>query len=217
MKKIGILLTALTLGGCVSVRSVPTPPGALDSLHGRHLTVVTYQKPDFAAQTYGKAALGLLGAAAMITDGNAIIADNQVPDPALRISTDLASALATDIGASETARLADRNTKGDTEDLLSSDVQHNGVVLDVETINWLFVYYPLDWTHYRILMTARARIIDAQSGKRLAQAPCTYLSDDKSPPTYDELLANHAARLKAMLAAGSQSCLSKMSKDLLGG
>src|SRR5579872_389729 len=136
MKKIGVLVAVLALGGCVSVRSVPTPSGALDSLRGRPLTVVTYKKPDFAAQTYGKAMLGGIGAVAAISDGNAIIAGNQVPDPAIQISASLAQSLASSISASGTTALVDRDTKGDTEELLSSDVKHNGVVLDVETINW---------------------------------------------------------------------------------
>lgn len=216
MKKISVLMAALCLGGCVSVRSVPTAPGVLDSLHGRLITVVTYKKPDFAAQTYGKAMLGGLGAVAVITDGDAIIADNQVPDPAVAISARLAEKLAPAIAASSTVTLSDRDAKGDTEEALSNDVKHEGVVLDVETINWSFIYFPLDWTHYRIMLSARARLIDAQTGKRLAQAPCIFLSDEKSPPTYDEMLADSAARLKSMIADAGQSCLVKMSKDLLG-
>ena len=96
--------------------------------------------------------------------------------------------------------------KLDDEASLSRDAGHKGVVLDVETINWMFIYFPLDWSHYRIMYVARARLIDANTGKRIAQAPCTYKSDDKTPPTYDQMLADKAALLKTMLAAAANSC-----------
>lgn len=38
-----------------------------------YLTVTSRQKPDFSAMTAGKATFGLLGAAAMIFEGNSII------------------------------------------------------------------------------------------------------------------------------------------------
>ena len=218
MKRMALFLASLMLGGCVSTRSVPTPSGALDHFQGQSLTVVTYKKPDFSAQTYGRAMIGgLIGAGVMISEGDALIAQNNVPDPAVQVSETLASRLKARMASVNVNRLADQDTKGDTEEVLSADAGHAGLVLDVETINWMFLYYPLDWTHYRVMMTLRARLIDAESGKRLSQAPCTYLSDDKSPPDYDHLVAERAAVLKTMLAAGADVCVGKMTAGLLGG
>jgi hypothetical protein len=218
MKKLLVLLGAVLLGGCVSTREVATPAGVLESLRGRTLTVATYKKPDFSAMTYGRAMIGgLIGAGVMLSEGNAVIAQNDVPDPAQAVAAKLAPMLSAKLMAPGVNFLKDRDAKGDTEDVLSAAVNQNGVVMDVETINWSFLYYPLDWTHYRVVMVMRARIIDAQSGKRLAQAPCQYLSNENSPPTYDEMLADHAAKLKSMLAAGAEICAAGMMKTLLDG
>src|SRR5689334_12375484 len=84
MKKLVILAGALALGGCMSVKPVSAPASAVDALQGQNLTTVTYVRPDFAAMTYGKAAIGgLLGGAVMISDGNAIVKENDIKDPVL--------------------------------------------------------------------------------------------------------------------------------------
>ncbi|HWM62239.1 MAG TPA: hypothetical protein VNN98_08795, partial [Rhizomicrobium sp.] len=102
----------------------------------------------------------------------------------------------------------------DDEASLSKDAANKGVVLDIETINWMFVYFPFDWSHYRVTVVARARLIDANTGKRIAQAPCQYQSEEKTPPTYDQMLDNKAALLKSMLEAAADSCADKMAKSL---
>jgi hypothetical protein len=195
MKQIVCLMAALALGGCASVKPEQAPSEAVDALKGQPLTAVTYTRPDFSAMTYGRAAIGgLIGGAVMISEGNAVVKDNDIPDPAVAIAA--------------------RPAKLDDEVSLSRDAGHKGVLLDVETINWMFVYYPLDWTHYRIMYVGRARLIDANAGKRIAQAPCVYQSDDKTPPTYDQMMADKAALLKNMLAAAADSCVDKMSRTL---
>ena len=215
MKKMVLLAGAFALGGCVSVRPVQAPVDAVDALKGQPLTTVTYVKPDFAAMTYGRAAIGgLIGGAVMVSEGNAVVKDNEIPDPALRIEPKLSALVSERLAASGVTRIADRAAKLDDEDSLSRDAGHKGVILDIESINWMFVYFPFDWSHYRVMYTARARLIDANTGKRIAQAPCQYKSDDKTPPTYDEMLDNKAALLKTMLATAADSCAETMSKSL---
>jgi len=215
MKKIVLLVCAFALGGCMSVKPVQAPAEAVEALKGQPLTTVTYVHPDFAAMTYGKAAIGgLLGGAGMVSDGNTIVKENEIPDPALRIEPKLTALVGERLKVSGTTKIADRAAKMDDEESLSKDSGHKGVVLDVESINWMFVYFPFDWTHYKIVYTARARLIDANTGKRIAQAPCQYQSEDKAPPTYDHLLDNKAALLKTMLAAAADTCADTMAKSL---
>jgi hypothetical protein len=214
MKKTMWLLAIFALGGCMSVRPVQAPAGAVAALNGQPLTSVTYTRPDFSAMTYGKAAFGLIGAGLMISEGNAVVKDNDLPDPSLRIEAKLTERLADHLKASGATKIAGRPAKLDDEASLSRDAGSKGVILDVETINWMFVYYPLDWSHYRIMYVGRARLIDANTGKRIAQAPCTYQSDDTAPPTYDQMLADKAARLKTMFAAATDFCADKMAGDL---
>lgn len=199
----------------MSVKPVQAPADAIDALQDQPLTVVTYVRPDFAAMTYGKAAIGgLLGGAMMISDGNTIIRENEIPDPALRMETKLAAVVAGRLKASGSTRIADRLAKLDDEASLARDAGQKGVILDIETINWMFVYFPFDWTHYRVLIAARARLIDANTGKRIAQAPCQYQSEEKTPPTYDQMLENKAALLKTMLAAAADTCTDRIAATL---
>ena len=165
--------------------------------------------------TYGRAAIGgLIGAGVMISEGNAVVKDNDIHDPAIEIAPKLTALVADRIKAMGTSTIAGRPAKQDDEASLSATVGKTGVILDVETINWMFVYYPLDWSHYRITYVGRARLIDAASGKRIAQAPCMYQSDDKAPPTYDQMLADRAALLKTMFAAATDFCAAKMADGL---
>lgn len=215
MKKMVLLVSAFVLGGCMSVKPVQAPADAVDALKGQPLTSVTYVKPDFAAMTYGKAAIGgLIGGAVMVSDGNTIVKENDIPDPALQIEPKLTALVTERLKASGATKVAGRAAKLDDEQSLSKDAGHKGVVLDVESINWMFVYFPFDWTHYRVVYTARARLIDANTGKRIAQAPCEYKSEDKEPPTYDQLLDNKAALLKTMLVTAADTCADKMAKSL---
>jgi hypothetical protein len=215
MKRIIWLASALALGGCMSVKPVQAPAEAVDALKGQPLTAVTYVRPDFAAMTYGKAAIGgLIGGAVMVSDGNAIVKENEIPDPVLRIEPKLTALVAERLKATGTTKIANRAAKLDDEASLSKDTGNKGVVLDIESINWMFVYFPFDWTHYRVVYTARARLIDAGSGKRIAQAPCEYKSEDKVPPTYDQMLENKAELLKTMLVTAADTCAETMAKTL---
>jgi hypothetical protein len=215
MNRILCCLGAFALSGCMSVKPVQAPADAVNALQGQPLTVVTYVRPDFAAMTYGKAMIGgLLGAGLMISDGNTVVRENDIPDPALAIETKLTPLIADRLKASGTTRIADRDAKRDDEASLSKDAGSKGVVLDIETINWMFVYFPFDWSHYRVMVVARARLIDANIGKRIAQAPCQYKSEDKTSPTYDQMLDSKAALLKTMLAAAGSFCADTMAKSL---
>jgi len=199
----------------MSVKPVQAPASAVDALQGQNLTSVTYVRPDFAAMTYGKAAIGgMFGGALMVSDGNQLVRENGLKDPALTIEPKLTVLVTERLKAAGTTKVADRAAKLDDEASLSKDVGKKGVVLDVETVNWSFVYFPLDWSHYRVIYVARARLIDANTGTRIAQAPCEYKSDDKTPPTYDQMLDNKAALLKDMFAKAADVCAEQMAKSL---
>jgi len=126
----------------------------------------------------------------------------------------LTAAVSERLKPSGTARIANRSGNLNREDALSRDAGAKGVILDIQTVDWNVIYFPFDWTHYQLRYTARARLIDANTGKRIAQAPCQYKSQDKEPPSYDQMLENKAARLKAMLAAAADTCAGKMAQAL---
>jgi hypothetical protein len=222
MNKGFVVLAALALGGCVSMKSAPISGEALKPYQGQSLTIITYKKSDFVAMTQTIALSsglfgaigGLVGGSIAVENGNKLVSDDNIPDPALDISTRLSPDVRDALKPSNEKTLSGTDTKMVDEAALSKLAGNSGLVFDVQTVNWSFIYLPFS-THYRVAMAMRARLIDAGAGKRIAQAPCAYVSDDPNPPTYDEMLDDHGTKLRAMLQTATESCFDTIHKALL--
>lgn len=211
------------LAGCAA-KPITLPAASAPALKGKLLTPVTYPKvPTFREMTPMKAGLAGLGGAvgglamaAMDMSGKALVAGNAVEDPAVAIANSLAPLYAEKLGT-PVAPMVKSATKGKPADL-SKDVQGQGLILDVVTTNWQLIYFPVNWSHYRVLYNARARLIDAATGTVIAQSPCNFVSDDDpaKAPTYDELTGNGAALLKERLARAAAECSAVMKSTMLG-
>ena len=226
MKKIAYALLAVSLGGCANVKAVQAPTEAVSGLQGTPLTVVTHAKPSFVAMTPGKGALGMIGAFAAIGDGNKMVETYQLPDPALGVAAKMKPVLMDKFSFSGSKAVADEQEKITSDSALATAADKNGVVLDVVTIGWGFSYFPLSWSHYNINMNATARLIDARSGKVIAQSSCAPpkeqqknepAADSDKAPTYDEMTADNGALIKSTLAANEDACAVAMLKNMFGG
>ena len=209
-----LLLGVVMLTGCVSTKMVPLQPGRAATLQGRTLTVTHREKPDFSAVTAGKAMFGLIGAAGMVVAGNRIVEQNAVEDPAGSIASELAAELASAHAMTVVP------TKVVTTSWSSAELakQYSGadILLDVQTVNWSFVYFPSDFNNYRVIYSAKLRLIDTKNRKVLAEGFCARVpekSDDA--PGYEELLADQAARLKQELKAGGDQCIAEFRARVL--
>src|SRR4051812_22361035 len=166
-----ILITVLFVTvGCAGVQKPMTTDDA-QALRDKRLAVVVPTRPDFSAATPGAAMLGALGAVAMIASGNEIVTKNGVEDPALKISADLAKELSQKLGVTVTAQ----SGPADQGDLSTIAARHpqDDLLLDVQTVNWSFIYFPLDWSHYRVMYSVRARLIDLKTKRVLAEGSAT--------------------------------------------
>jgi len=211
---LGALAAAAALAGCVSVQEVPMSTASFDALRGRELSLAARDKPDFGAMTAGKAAggalFGALGGAiagnAMVSAGNELVAQNGIHDPAEQIGNALGSALGGRYATKATAFRTRLSTDEPTE--VSKTPNGADVVLDVRTINWGFVYFPTSWSKYRVMYSARARLLDARKGQVLAESGCALpLADNAdAAPSYEEVVANGAAWLKGELQRAADYC-----------
>ena len=150
------------------------------SLKGREISISTRDKPDFAAMraaTSGLLVGGLLGAAINISAGNEIVAQNDVDDPAGQIGRTLGGALEAAHGA-RVSRLSGALSSDDAAEVRKM-MPAADLVLDIRTINWSFLYFPLNWTKYRVLYSARGRLIDAKNGEVLAESGCVKPLDEE--------------------------------------
>jgi hypothetical protein len=223
MKRNLCLLGALTPGGCVARNLVPASVDGLKAHRGQDLTIVTYDQPDFIAASQSvTVSTGIFGVAGTIARlaiqkkiGNEIVRQNGIPDPALDISTQLSPILQDVLKPSGTKRLANVSANATDEGTISRLAGNNGIVLDVQTVSWEMVFFLFS-IHYRVVVAIHARLIDANTGTIVAQAPCTYRSSEENAPTYDQMLADHAARLKTMLVSAANSCAATMQKEFFG-
>jgi hypothetical protein len=208
-----VLVQIAAFAGCASQR--PLTAASAAALRGRNVAItIRRASPDFAAQTPGKAMFGILGAMAMISAGNDIIRENRVADPAPYIAQQLSGELARIHGTRATAvalPVGDEAPKS-----IASINPTADLIVDVGTINWSFIYFPLNWSHYRVIYSARLRIIDRKTAAVIAEGTCSRIPDDTpTAPSYDELLATGAERLKDELRVAANFCVGELRNKIL--
>ena len=185
----------------------PTSPSSL--------TTTKREKPSFAAMTAGKAMFAAIGALAMISEGNKIITRNDVDDPADYISGELAKAFSNMLNDMEvkTSELVVSSTKASD---LSRYYSESDYVIDVQTINWSLVYFPTDWDSYKVIYSAKLRVIDTRTRTQVAEGYCSRDPEqDASSPSYDMLLADNAERLKEELMIAANYCIGEFKEKVL--
>jgi hypothetical protein len=212
--RIAACAALLFLSACTTVNHTPLTTEASQQLTGKSFVRTNYEKPDFAATTPSKMAFALVGAFAAISEGNQIIKDNEVPDPAIAISEGLIARLkdARSVSLVPSQKIASDNNVA----TLIKEYPGADFLIDTQTLGWMFIYYPSDWTHYRIIYNARLRVIDTKNGKVIGESMCKLMQgDDKNPPTYDQLLADKAELLKTYLSKAAKECVPVLAKDIL--
>jgi len=221
-----LLVVMAALTGCVSVTPLPLADNAAPKLAGQQIVVVKRAVPDFGALTAGEAAAGGLfgpigGAVAgqaMINAGNAIVQQHGVDDPSREIAETLTRALVARYGATSGGLGSYVITPDDDEPArVAAAYQASPFVIDVRTTNWGFLYFPTDWSHYRVNYRARMRLISTERAEVIAEGGCVSLPDKTDDaPTYDELLGNGALRLKTELKKAAELCIREYSSKYLG-
>ncbi len=204
----------LALGGCAGPRVVPLDQASHTQLRGRTSSVVHREMPSFSAATPGKASFALVGAFAMLEAGDKIVKEDGIEDPAVRIGEELLQALASGyamriVGNAEVATTAEVPK-------LAQLYPMADLVLDVQTVSWSFVYFPTNWTHYRVVYNVQLHLIDTKRSALLADGHCERVpAETRDAPTYDQLLEDHGARLKQELKAAAEHCIGELGSRIL--
>lgn len=206
------LLALLT--GCATMPAPrPLDTAGLAAVRNQTVAVTVRPKSGFSVLTPTKAGLEVVGI--FIGDqGNRIIAEHHVADPADAIAQALARALHDTQGSQQVAA----PIAVDDRDVARIAARAKGkarFVIDVETRVWYMAYFPTDWTHYHVHYTAVARLIDADTAGVLAESTCKLAPESNAgAPTYDDLVTNGAAGLKASLAASGRTCATQFKRDM---
>lgn len=149
----------------------------------------------------------------MIAEGNSIIKANEIADPAIEISQALSKKIASTHGmkAVESSLVA----ASDDTKALAATYTGADYVLDVKTSNWAFIYYPTDWSHYKVTYRARLRLIDAARQTVVAESSClSEQGDEAKRPSKEQLLEGRARLLKSYLAKAASSCVDVFARDV---
>lgn len=211
-----VFVAAAMMAGCASSKVSPVNETA--SLQGAKLRLIERKKPAFSAATAGKVTFGIIGSAAMVAAGDAIVKENEIEDPAVHMGNELAKSFAEAKGMTVLPANGKLATKTAYKEL-PKFYREADVLLDVQTDNWSFIYFPARWDRYWVIYQAHMRLIDVKTSKLLAEGACK--NDGGVPayadtaPSYDELLADHAARLKQELVIQRDKCLSKFRDQVL--
>lgn len=218
MKKVifpSILIFIALLTGCASTQTQKLNINAVKASNPTSVIISKREKPPFLATTALNVQFALLGVAAQISNGNKIINENQVEDPSIYIANELAKTLESQLGITNITTSTSKTTTNNVKTLAE---QYKGadLLLDVQTTNWQSIYYTSDWNNYRVLYTAKLRLIDTKNQKVLAESSCSKNQDDKkNSPSYDQLIANNAAVLKAALKSHADACISEFKTNAL--
>lgn len=191
---------------------VPLPASTAASLSGKTLVVTRHEKPAFVAATAGKATFALVGAGAMVVEGNRLVKGNAIADPADIIEAQLVPALVKHNALlwqpSSTRVVTTTKAAGIAKAQADADV-----VLDIESIGWNFNYYPTHWGSYWTGYVVRVRLIDAKTAALLAGGSCgANTLQHPNPPSKAQLLQNDARLLKDLQAGFGWACAHFLAK-----
>jgi hypothetical protein len=207
--------TAAAMSGCASLKNQPIAINTTKELRGQTVAQTKRPTPDFAAMTPGKMGFALVGALLMISEGNSIIANNNVADPADAIASGLMKALESAHGTNPAGqKIAVKSTA--VSDIAAAAGDTARFVIDVQTINWTLVYFSGDWTHYRVVYSAKARLINTLTKATVAEGFCARAPESNiGAPTYDEFIENEAAVLKKELSLVVEECVNTIKTGML--
>ena len=215
MQKAAFAALALVLSGYASTRAAPVRQESTAAWQGKTITATQRDKRDFGAMTAGKAALSLVGMTAAFKAGNKIVRDNAVEDPAVAIR----DALLEDLARSWQLTIIPVSGMATGSSLKATAKQHPNadLLLDVRTFGWGFIYFLTDLRHYHVIYSVKLRLFDSRKSAVIAAGYCVREPyNTRGAPSYDELLANRAARLKEELSKVGGECLAELRTNVIG-
>jgi hypothetical protein len=175
------------------------------------------EKPSFIAMTAGKATFALIGAAAMAADGNQMVRDNAIADPADIVEAALVPALAKQYSLALKSEGASTITPGNDLKQIIAAQPGSEIILDIRTIGWQYAYAPTHWGSYWVGYAVEAKLIEAGSGTVLAYLPCGGTTQKHAvQPTREQFIENQAQLLKSTLGYLAWNCVETLAKEEFG-
>jgi hypothetical protein len=168
------------------------------------------------AYTRAKVSFGLLGIAAAARAGKQIIEENSVENPAPRIANVLVEAAKNRYGVTA-APLAPLMLESTDTSTIARAGRGADMVFDVQSTGGSIEPVLSQTGRYFVASGFRFRVINVASGHVLGDQTCVRTTQTQpDPPTYDQLIADHAARLKIILGGQRDFCVEYFEPQVLG-
>ncbi|QNK67632.1 hypothetical protein [Variovorax sp. PAMC26660] len=228
--KMAALLTLGVLYGSAAsgqnLNAPAAPIASTASLNGARLALAVPESPSFLARTppdwkdtavgavggmVGGAIGGVARASSQASDGDRMVKEFAIADPALPIGQGLATRLRTTYRMTEVPATPAPVTQ--TVDAVIASAPTTDMILDVRSQVFGLNYTPKEPTNFFVMSISWARLIDARSHAVLAEARCIPV---KSPPMqkFDQLVANNGEGIKAGLAAYVDPCVEQLAEKM---
>lgn len=213
------------LMGCATVKPVAASNDSVTSLQGQALTIVTYNpKTQFLQMTWGEGGFGLIGAAVATSNSSDLVKKYDLTNPSIQVAELMKPVLGGKFKPAAVNPVADSSDGDKSLTDIAALAGNKGLVFDIQGGS-MSIYFPLDFTHYKVIYNGAGRLVNASTAKVVAQAQCHFdTSDEKNPatyvanpPSYDELYANNAELLKAKFQSAASACAEQMNRTMFGG
>ncbi|CTQ55621.1 hypothetical protein LP7551_04164 [Roseibium album] len=206
---VSLVAHCLFLAGCVSAGPPPISFEESAGFAGKTLAMTMRTNPPFVAMTASKGMFALVGVGVAVAAGNDLVLNKNITDPANAV----AQTVAADYGSRYGMKVVEpvHLTSSPNTSELARSTGDTDYILDVASTGWGFNYLPLKLNQFRVVYSAKIRLIDASVGKVLISDTCLYdsISMGKSPVSHEELLANDATYIKAILSDAERYCAQK--------
>jgi hypothetical protein len=207
-----------------SVNTVTSPAPASAPAPPASLPLIAYaapaSPPNFIAYSSKAATAGvLLGAVGgmavvgmMIAEGNRIVRESEIHDPAI----DIARRVAELYGHAHGLALAGHPIALHGEKLAAAAGSAK-TVIEVQTTSWGFFPTAMVGPHFEAAYAARLTLVNVANGAVVIKDKCV-IKVGKKPdaPGHEQLLADNAALLKQQLSVAADACVEQLRVKALG-
>jgi len=192
---------------------IPLSDADAAALQGKKIALTAHARPSFTAMTAGKASFGLFGAGAMIAEGNKLVDENGVVDPAQVVREQLAIALH-DVFGAEMLPLDGTQTKAQKPKEIAALHPEADYVLDVRSGNWMYAYFPTKWATYWVGYSVQVQLVDTKTGRQVSNVACNANThENPHPPSREQLHADGAKLLKDVTTGLGWVCVQVLAKE----
>ena len=211
-----MVAAAVLLAGCTTIETATMGDDLAAQVRGQAVAIVVEPPATFGVMLTHAIGLGPLGMPEVVEEGQRLVTQNHIVDPADDVAGVLGDALAGQRGAIVLPTHAQARS-GDVKAIVAAAPPQARYVLDVATLSWGIGNLPVPRSNYFVAYVARARLIDARTKAIVAEAGCMQAPDGSEfNGAYADLQANNALLVKTELAARADRCVRFLKRDLLG-